>query len=89
MRGYINDRGFLIIYRPRRPGDAEMFMECGHLTQPTEEGIVYCGDWCVLFGEPKENPFSKDMEICLCDKCLEFKEFEDRRTLPGIRDFQM
>jgi hypothetical protein len=78
MKGKINHSGNLEIYRVDRFKE----MQCPLM----DSGIVYCGDWCALFG----GIFSKDKVIgpglgqyvlCLplCHKTIEFTEFTDER----------
>ena len=79
MKGYINNNGFLIIYRKNK----DRGLYCPY----TYDYDIWCGDWCPLFGEPEKeersgSPYGQKIEITklsLCKKILEFTEFKDER----------
>jgi hypothetical protein len=79
MEGKINERGRLIIMRKREDVLEEMDAVC-----PFDQDGPMCGQWCALFGEPKDVDVGNLSEIfftelSLCNKVLVFSKFEDER----------
>ena len=72
MKGKINIGGFLEILR----GDGMEKQYC-----PFRHTVSRCGDWCPLFGEPREaaNLSTANYHVDLCRKGLFFTEFTDER----------
>lgn len=84
MKIKIDEIGFISIER-----NGKMRSQCCPFTATSAGGLVNCGDWCPLFGEPE--PFSFDpitgdptdstIELDLCSKTLSInvEDFEDER----------
>lgn len=44
-----------------------------------EQGVVRCGDWCPMFGEPNRMEHSGRIHVEVCRRLLVFDTFEDER----------
>jgi len=77
MKGKLNEFGELFIYRGHRYKP----QYCPFINS-VNDMVVFCGDWCPLFSEPKRirNGLKEYWKIDICNgKSLIFEEFKDER----------
>ncbi|NLX81331.1 MAG: hypothetical protein GXZ03_07205 [Proteiniphilum sp.] len=93
MKGKIDGNGQLLIKR----GEKYEIQLCPfahiHMSDEIDGQLMYCGDWCPLFGEPEYQVNSeyyyeslearknvpKSAKLNLCKKELHFEDFVDER----------
>lgn len=80
MKGRIDKNGRLEILRAGRyevaycPYTPDKFL----ITNYVQTGHArFCGNWCALFGEPRQTTQGTELE--LCSKTLVWEEFTDER----------
>lgn len=93
MKGKISAEGGLLIKRGEKYESQLCPFAHTNLSDEVDGQLMYCGDWCPLFGEPEYQVNSeyyyeslearknvpKSAKLNLCKKELHFEDFVDER----------